>query len=184
MSIQNTARTLEVVNDELITTDGLDFNLVLQGEVQLPDLESLSIQPEDGYSADMIYALVELQWPQLKALTLAHGAHFGDTFVSDMKPLIQGTNFPKLQSLRLIDIPHGDELCSALAKSKLLPRLEVLELSETELSDDGAQALLDRPKALKRLQSLYLQNNYIDGSLHEALLSLCPQVVLLPSADE
>jgi hypothetical protein len=78
--------------------------------------------------------------------------------------LLDGTRFPKLRHLGLRDSFIADDLAAMLARSPILERIRVLDLSLGALTDAGAQALLDSP-AVARLEKLDLHHHFCSDEM-------------------
>jgi uncharacterized protein (TIGR02996 family) len=63
------------------------------------------------------------------------------TPATPLSPLLEGAGLPALRELRLHDLPQLDALVAALRKSRLVRRLERLELSGGQVGDAGLAAL-------------------------------------------
>ncbi|HWY76762.1 MAG TPA: STM4015 family protein, partial [Verrucomicrobiae bacterium] len=87
-------------------------------------------------------------FPNIEHLELWLGsANYGwDGTVQDLQPILEGKRFPKLKYLGLRNSEIVDEIAPVLVNSPILRELEVLDLSNGNLSDVGGQALLNLPK--------------------------------------
>ncbi|MEO8706406.1 MAG: hypothetical protein ABI867_40625, partial [Kofleriaceae bacterium] len=83
----------------------------------------------------------------------------------------------QLKELHLVEIPHADRLCEALATSKLATQLERLDFSLSwSLTDAGAAALAARKGGWPKLQTLSLERTGIEKAGKTALKGICPKV--------
>ena len=55
--------------------------------------------------------------------------------------ILDGSTFPKLLHLGLGNSPKADEICAAIAASKLASRLESIDMSLSTMGDAGAAVL-------------------------------------------
>ncbi|MDQ3339119.1 MAG: WGR domain-containing protein [Myxococcota bacterium] len=132
------------------------------GKIVHPTLEHFEVTTGglDSKSARAIGAAV---WPSLRSLSLMVGRenYGGTTSLKDMKPLLAGENLPRLQSLGLKNLEFTDDLIEPLAVSKILPQLEVLDLSMGTLSDEGIRRLYRYQKAFQHLAKLDIGDNFV-----------------------
>lgn len=140
------------------------------GKPTLPKLRRLEIQT-GGLSRASIEAVTKGTWPALERLELWFGDsdYGGEGKVSQLQRLLDGTGFPKLRYLGLMNAQFTDEICQAIARSKIVKQLAVLDLSMGLMSNDGAAALADRAKALAHLEQLDVSDNYLDDSAKKLL---------------
>jgi hypothetical protein len=133
------------------------------GDVKLPPLPALTrlnIAPGDDASARL---LAGLEAPQLRVLEMIV-PRFGPKGMA----LLAAADLPSLVELSIAkgldmgerDKPR-DERAPALAKGKLLSRLETLQLDELGIGDKGARALAKSPHLSSTLRSLDLDSNPI-----------------------
>gem|GEM_PF-323096 len=140
------------------------------GKPNLPKLRRFEIQT-GGLSRASIEAVTKGKWPALERLELWFGDsdYGGDGKVTQLKPLLDGTNFPKLRHLGLMNSQFADDICQAIASSKIVKRLEVLDLSMGLMSHDGAAILAAKAKTLAHLKQLDVSDNYLDDSTKKVL---------------
>ena len=88
-----------------------------------------------------------------------------------MQPILKGKLFPKLKYLGLRNAQIADDIAAVIVKSPIIDQLEILDLSLGNLSDEGANALLqlERRTNLKRLD---LHHHYISKPLQKKLKQL------------
>src|SRR5262249_16026507 len=72
-----------------------------------------------------------------------------------------GTAFPKVKHLGLMNAEFTDALCKELPTSKVLKKLESLDLSLGTMSDEGAKVILDAKKAFSHLKTLNVNENFL-----------------------
>ena len=109
------------------------------GEPVLPRLKELSIISA-GLDRASFDAILTSHLPELERLNLQLGAALEFT-VDDLALILDGTLFPKLKHLGLGNSPRGDELCAAIASSRIAPQLESLDMAKGTMGDAGAEAL-------------------------------------------
>ncbi|MEO8700981.1 MAG: TIGR02996 domain-containing protein [Kofleriaceae bacterium] len=139
-------------------------DLVL-GRVELPALRSLALVT-GGLGAHVLRSIAEATWPRLERLEVHLGTdrYGGDCTLADVAPILEGAMLPHVTTLALCNCEFGDELAEAVAASKILPQLRVLELSGSTTSDAGARAILDRGASFAHLAKLDLSDCYLTSA--------------------
>jgi uncharacterized protein (TIGR02996 family) len=135
-------------------------------------LRSLAFEASD-LPREVVRTIGASSLPALEHLELWLGtSEYGaNTTVADLKNILAGKPTPALRYLGLRNSEISDDIARALAKSALLERLEVLDLSLGTLSDRGAEALLAVP-GLARLKKLDIHHHYVSPALVERLKAL------------
>lgn len=77
-----------------------------------------------------------------------------DWRAEDIAALCEAEGMPQLARLALRYSLLGDEICSRLPGAPFAPQLELLDLTATEVSDDGARHLVKHRDAFERLERL------------------------------
>lgn len=105
-------------------------------------LQELAIET-GGLPSSAIRELQRCDFPNLEHLELLLGErNYGfDGGVDDFQMLFSGRLFPKLTFLGLMNSEIADELAAAVVASPLVQRLEVLDLSLGNLTNEGLRAL-------------------------------------------
>ena len=144
--------------------NGLEFS-----RVQHQHLRELIVET-GGLPRSVIREICRADFPNLEHLELWLGsAGYGwDGGVEDLQPILDGKRFPKLKSLGLRNSEIVDEIAPVLVNAPVLRQLEVLDLSNGNLSDVGAQALLNLPKDIP-LKELNLNHHYMSGGMIKKL---------------
>jgi uncharacterized protein (TIGR02996 family) len=139
-------------------------------------LKSLTFEA-GGLPRKVVRAIGESSLPALEHLELWLGTeeYGADTTVADLKGILAGKGMPALRYLGLRNSEIADDIAQALAKSPLLERIRILDLSLGTLGDRGAQALLEIP-AVGRLEKLDINHHYVSPALVERLQALGSQV--------
>lgn len=150
--------------------NGLTFN-----QPHHAQLKKLIIET-GGMSNDTINNIAEANLPELEHLELWLGTEeYGfEATAKDVLEAVQGTDgkhFPKLRYLGLRNSAIADDLATALEGAPILERIEVLDLSMGNLSDKGAEALIDNP-AIKNLSRLILDHHYMSDETIEQFRDL------------
>lgn len=155
-----------------------ETNLEFRG-VSLPRLTTLIVEG-GGLDSGTLDQILASDLPELQHLDLFLGTpdYGGTTSVRGLRPLLDGSLFPKLRHLGLKDCFYGDELAAAVASSPVLTRVPSLDLSLGTIGNDGARALAASPM-LSRLEQLNLSHHYIDDDdLKARLTAAVPTVDL------
>jgi hypothetical protein len=92
-----------------------------------------------------------------------------------LAPLLEGVGFPKLSYLGLKNCEEEDAIAAAVARSAIIDRIQVLDLSLGTLSDAGAEALLASGK-LSRLKKLDITHHYVSEPMLERLARAVPKL--------
>jgi hypothetical protein len=94
----------------------------------------------------------------------------------NIAPILSGKSFPHVTCLRLLWSQTGDALAEAIARSPLINRLRVLDLSFGNLSDRGALALLECP-ATNYLRTLDISCTKVSEQMISRLSKLQCRVI-------
>jgi hypothetical protein len=107
-------------------------------------------------------ALGAAQLPAMVHLELLFGREdYGcNGTVASLKGLLDGAGLPALKTLGLKNSEWKTELVEAVAKSKVLPRLEVLDFGMGVMGTESAEALVANAAKFKHLKQLLLADNY------------------------
>lgn len=154
------------------------------GSLRHESLKSLVIQ-SGGLDINIVREVINSYLPNLTHLELWLGTeHYGwNGTIEDVLPLLSGDLFPSLKYLGLRDSMITDEIAEAVAKSPLLERIEVLDLSMGTLGDIGAKALIEST-SVRKLKKLDLHHHYCSDEMMEKLKSLGIPVDLSQEQDE
>ncbi|MBX3074799.1 STM4015 family protein [Candidatus Obscuribacterales bacterium] len=138
---------------------------------QCKDLRSFVLQCS-GLPADVPSDLAT-KLPELEHLEIWLGEeNYGAEYTIDsIDRLINGDYFPKLRYLGLKNAEKADEIAELIARSKVVSKLRVLDLSMGTLSDAGGEALLKCPH-LKNLDYLDLHYHFMSDDMIKKFLSL------------
>ncbi|NEZ63990.1 HEAT repeat domain-containing protein [Leptolyngbyaceae cyanobacterium CCMR0082] len=131
-----------------------------------------------GLSRDTVYQIYNWKLPALEHLEFWFGSdnYGGDCWEQDLEPVLDNLCFSNLAYLGLRNSKFTNELIERLVKSALLPRLRVLDLSLGTLSDAGATELLASP-AIRDLEILNVSESYLSDALIEQLTTLGMQII-------
>lgn len=131
------------------------------GDIEAPHLEKL-VFSSGGLDKAAPLALGAAQLPAMTHLELLFGRdEYGcNATMASLKGLLEGTGLPALKTLGLKNSEWKKELIETVAKSKLLPRLEVLDFSMGVMGTESAEALVANAAKFKHLEQLLLADNY------------------------
>lgn len=143
---------------EYVTVRG-SVNLSL-GTMRLPKLRSLVVET-GGLNAQVVHEVSKSDLPALQHLELWLGTdNYGGTVtVDDLEPVLSGSLFPNLKYLGLRDSDIADAVAAALATAPIVERIEILDISQGTLGDEGMEALL-ASTAITRLKKLDIHHHY------------------------
>ncbi len=148
------------------------------GTIDLPNLKHFEVWT-GGFTSDNMKAVVAANWPKLETLLLRFGGsedYGANTSVDDVLPLLSSTTIPNVRHLALANSPFLDELIPHLAKSPLLKQLTTLDLSLGEMTDAGANAIVEHGAAFKHLENLNVHRNYLTEDAVAALKGVVASV--------
>lgn len=151
--------------------DGLEV-----GAISHDKLEHLAFE-SGGLPSRIVGAVVNAHLPELTHLELWLGEeNYGyDGSVNQLDPIIVGDCFPKLRYLGLKNSEEQDKIAKRVAKSPILERLEVLDLSMGTLTDEGAKALLHSP-SLGNLKKLDIHHHFVSDEVVDKLKKAVPNL--------
>lgn len=159
------------------------------GTIELPALRTLDIYT-GGLGADNVKAINEARWPALETLSLCIGEtgnEYGcNVQYTDLEPLFTAENLPKVKHLALANSSLADQIAAGLVGSRILPRLETLDLSKGTFSDEGARAMLDNWQAFAHLKTIDLTHAYLSDEVIEELRAKQGPTIVLddPQGDD
>ncbi len=147
--------------------DGLSF-----GQFRHDHLRILAVE-SGGLPVEILEEIWSAHLPSLVHLELWLGTpdYGGIEDVDALEPLLSGRLFPTLRYLGLRNSENADALAQAVAGSPLLERVQILDLSLGNLTDDGAKALLASP-AVRRLEKLDIHHHFVSPEVVAELLAL------------
>ena len=172
--------TLEPLYTRVPQLEHLEINLghMNLGTIALPNLKHFEVWT-GGFESDNMRAVVAANWPKLETLLLRFGGsedYGGTCTVDDVLPLLEAKGIPNVRTLALANSPFVDALIPHLAKSPLLAQVTSLDLSLGEMSDAGANAIVEHAAAFKHLESLNVHRNYLTEDAVTALKGVVANV--------
>ncbi len=104
--------------------------------------------------------------------------------VASLAGILEGTGLPALERLGLMNSEWEENLIAAVAKSKILPRLKVLDLSMGVLNGKAASALVASADKFKHLRELILIDNYFSEEDQARVKQALPNAQLGDQKDD
>jgi uncharacterized protein (TIGR02996 family) len=131
------------------------------GTIVAPRLEKLTFK-SGGLDKKAPTQLGAAKLPKLKHLELMFGREdYGcSSTVASLAGILGGDGLPALERLGLMNSEWEEPLIAAVAKSKILPRLKVVDLSMGVLDGPATKSLLTFADKFKHLDELILDDNY------------------------
>lgn len=153
------------------------------GALELPNLKTF-IRESGGLSEGELRSIVGAKWPKLERLDVWFGSdNYGaDGTVELVQPLLDGVGIERVTHLGLVNCEFSSELLAATLKSKVLPKLKVLDFSKGVLTDSDVEVLVKNVDRLKHLERLDLSENLIDDV--ERLKAALPNAVVDDQRDD
>lgn len=155
--------------EELVTRggEGLSFP-----KLKHANLRTLIVQ-SGGLPAQCVRDLAASDLPQLERAVLWLGTdnYGGDAKVEDLKPILDGKVWPKLEYLGLMNSEITNDIARAVVTAPILARIRALDLSMGTLNDEGGLALLGCA-AIKKLKFLNLRRHYLSPEIMAKLKKL------------
>jgi len=148
------------------------------GTVDLPEVRRVELRT-GGLPKEAGDAIAKAKLPKVEHLEVWYGTdnYGGSCGVAQVSALLARTDLPALRHLGLKNADFGDDICGALAKSKLLPQLTHLDLSMSVLSDEGARAIAAHKDAFKHLAELNVSDTYVTADGVKLLAGCAKRVV-------
>ncbi len=156
---------------------GLGLFQVDLGALELPKLRSLELKASCTGNQTM-QSICKAKCPNLERLVLScdQPTDGPGPQLDDLNALLQEAEFSHLNHLGLQHFSHGDALCLALPESKLIKNLESLDLSRSDITDQGAKTLVEHKEQLQGLKTLVLDGNCLTEEGVKSLEGLAPEV--------
>ncbi|MCC6333707.1 MAG: WGR domain-containing protein [Myxococcales bacterium] len=160
--------------------EAIDF-----GDVEAPFLEKLSFT-SGGLNKNAPTQLGAAKLPKMKHLELMFGTEdYGcSSSVASLKGILDGAGLPAIERLGLMNSEWEEDLIKAVAGSKLLPRLKVLDFSMGVMNGKAADTLAAHAEKFKHLKELILTDNYFSEADQTRLKKLLPNAVFGEQKDD
>jgi hypothetical protein len=154
------------------------------GKVKHDALQELAIET-GGLSKSSLRQIFQLELPALTHLELLLGEeNYGfDGSVQDLQPLLTGKLFPKLKYLGLMNSAIADDIAAVVVNSPLVERLEVLDLSMGNMTDEGVNSLHGLAEC-KQLKKLNISHHFASAETVEKLRAVLTCEVIADDPQE
>lgn len=141
--------------------------------LQHDKLKTLIVETADISNRNIAH-LCASELPALEYFELWMGRDYDQTpdgILDSVKPMLFDDSCPNLSYLGLRSSEYSDLLAEALVQSPVIEHLAVLDLSMGNLTDEGAEALLNC-SAVNQLHTLNIANNCVSSEMLEQLNEL------------
>jgi uncharacterized protein (TIGR02996 family) len=141
----------------------------------LPELRELTVET-CSMSKQRLAGIIAAKLPKLERLTLWFGSedYGADASVKSLTKLLDGSAFPKLRHLGLMNAEFENEIAVAVSTSKLARQLESLDLSMGTMTEVGADALIAGKKNFGKLKALNVRDNFLSKQSERAVKKAFP----------
>ena len=152
-------------------------NIGIGKNVSLPELKELTIET-GSLSKDDIKQLCAMKAPKLERLSVWFGdENYGASGgLKDIASILDGSAFPKLTHLGIMNCSWVDEAVRALMGSKLLKQLTSLDLSMGCLGDADIDAMVARKELFAHLQHLDVEDSALTDASKPKVKVLAKEV--------
>ncbi|MCE9547807.1 MAG: STM4015 family protein [Planctomycetia bacterium] len=149
-----------------------------------PNLRQLTIE-SGGLSRVTIREVFLNDFPNLEHLELMLGEeHYGfDGGVADLQPVLSGSLYSRLRYLGLRNSHIADDIAAIVVNSPIVRRIEVLDLSLGNMTEQGARSLMMLPTD-GRLKRLDISHHYVPEEVVDALRAKLPFEVIAEDRQE
>ena len=157
------------------------------GKMDLPALQKLEIVT-GGLSSENMKSINEARWPALETLSLCIGEtgnDYGCTVeFSDLELVFSAEHIPNVKHLALSNSNLLDQIAAAIVTSRILPRLQTLELAKGTMGDEGARAIIDNWDKFEHLAKLDLSHGYFTEGVVAELAALTGPTIVLEDMEQ
>ena len=130
-----------------------------------PELKSLTVET-GGLSKGDLKVITSMKAPKLESLSIWFGdeEYGGNCSFKDIAPILDGSAWPKLKHLGLMNCAFVDEIAAALPKSKVIKQLTSLDLSMGCLGDADIDKMVASKEAFTKLESLNVEDSALTNA--------------------
>lgn len=155
------------------------------GTIEAPFLETF-FYSSGGLDKHVPTTVGTTTFPKLKRLELLFGSdNYGNTCtIASLRGILDGAGVPALEFLGLKNSEWKQELITAIANSRILPRLKTLDLSMGVFGPEEAQVLLEHAAKFKHLEGFILDDNYFSDEDVKALKKAFPKASVGEQKDD
>jgi uncharacterized protein (TIGR02996 family) len=141
------------------------------GQIDVPTLRHFEVRT-GGLSARSIASICQARWPRLETLKIWFGdqVYGAEGTLDSIAAILDGRGLGALKQLGIMNCEFVDEACAALARSKILPQLETLDLSMGTMTGASCSWLCDR--AFQHLKRINVEDNVLEPEAAARLKAL------------
>ncbi|MFT3710963.1 MAG: WGR domain-containing protein [Archangium sp.] len=152
-------------------------NITIGKNVSLPNLKELTIET-GGFAKSDLKELIAIKAPNLEKLHIWFGDdnYGGDCDLKSAQSIIDGTAFPKVTDLGIMNCAFVGDAAAALAKGKFLAKLKRLDLSMGCLADKDIDVMVAAKAAFAHLDYLNLDDNALTDASKPKVKGLAKEV--------
>lgn len=160
--------------EKLTIKGGTNLSL---GKIEHEKLKCLEIIC-GGLPKEALASIGAARLPQLENLSLYIGVEdYGfDGAAQDIANMLEQSDFPKLQTLGILDSEIQDEVAEIVMKCKYMNQISELDLSCGTLTDKGGQQLLDSLPNFENIKKVNLEYHYMSDEMMKKLEGLAMEV--------
>jgi uncharacterized protein (TIGR02996 family) len=145
--------------------------------ISLPELRELAVRT-GGLTKEGLAQICAGKWPTLERLEIWFGdpGYGASGDAGDIAPILAAKGLANVKHLGLMNCAFADDVAAALAKSKILPQLETLDLSMGRLSDAGVDGMVAAKAKFAHLAELNLDDNALTDASKPKVAVLAKKV--------
>jgi uncharacterized protein (TIGR02996 family) len=135
------------------------------GRLVMPAMKSF-VRESGGLKRTELVEICGAQWSNLEHLEIWTGAtNYGaEASCDDFERVLAARDLPRLRHLGIVNSQLSDELVPVLARSRVLPQLESLDVSRGIGAEALADALVEHAAAFRHLAAIDLSGNFLDAT--------------------
>jgi uncharacterized protein (TIGR02996 family) len=141
------------------------------------ELEELTVI-SGGLPRQVLQSITAARLPKLHTLTVWTGtsSYGGSCRLADLEALLASPVLSKVRHLGLKNCQFGDEVVALLARSKVLPRLETLDVSMSHLTQAAVDTITTNATAFKKLKRLDVRQSLLPKPSERALRAVVKEL--------